>query len=128
MAVRSSVCRHCERLGGGIPAATDKSRYNRFYSTTAKRSTTFECHRPSEMSIMNECPVSQRCGALKNLHCSLPISAEYRSHSCYDRSPYELYILDWDDKSQLNKQIVNLIYSRKMSSLTLSHFIPNPLF
>ena len=38
-----------------------------------------ECHGSSEMTIINRCPVSNRCGTLKNPHCSTAMNAEHRS-------------------------------------------------
>ena len=50
-----------------------------------------------------------RCGTLKNPHCSMAISAEYRSkfaalHRQLVMSSYKWNNLEWDVKQQLNKQ------------------------
>ena len=68
------------RLGVRIPAATDLSRKNRKWQlhsyTLGSRC---ERHGSSEMTIIYDAPCHNRCGTLKNPHCSITRSAKHRS-------------------------------------------------
>ena len=48
-----------------------------------------ECYMPSEMTIINDVPCHSRCGTLKNPHCSMGMSAEYRLSSAMIMSAYQ---------------------------------------
>ena len=59
-------------------------------------------------TVKTDAPCHSRCGTLKNPHCSMAISAEYRSkfaalHRQLVTSPYKWNNLEWDVKQQINK-------------------------
>ena len=65
-------------LGVRISAATDLSRLNRKWQLHClKLGIRCECHRSSEMTIINGCPCHISCCTLKNPHCSMAINAEH---------------------------------------------------
>ena len=61
-----------------------------------------ECHRSSEMTIVNECPLSKYVCAIY-LQCSMAMGAVRRSKFAVFRlmmtSPYECNILEWNEKA-----------------------------
>ena len=103
------IASHAEDRGS-TPVATDLSRKNRQLQLHCQTlSNRCQCHRSSEMTILNGRPVSQqvwhvREPSLLNGHeCRTQVKICSPSPAMVT-SPYEKKILEWDEKLQTNKQ------------------------
>ena len=102
-AVGKSVHLSSGRLGVGILAATDLSRKNRYWQLHCQSlGNRCECHGSSERTIKDR---HSRCGTLKNPHCSVAMSAKYRSKfAALKRQWWRLHLSEKFSSGMKNKQ------------------------
>ena len=79
------------------------------------------------MTIIKGFPCHSRCDTLKNRHCSMAMSVEHRSKFAALHRHYEWKILEWDEKTQANKQTCTLscMYLLWFINTTLTWLFPN---